>query len=167
MSGLPPGKAAGLGAGDRAGQSVTGSVVVGDVIQLANVSGSVGVTLTRPLYRVEGLAAVRGGLSVDRARAQPSLLLSARYEVVPFTGRVNLLQELADWLCEETSPVSVRLVYGPGGQGKSRVGSVASAAGAAVFRCAKAHRYPRWRRWAAGDSGLRRTLGAVPPSGLD
>ena len=121
MSGLPPGKAAGLGAGDRAGQSVTGSVVVGDVIQLANVSGSVGVTLTRPLYRVEGLAAVRGGLSVDRARAQPSLLLSARYEVVPFTGRVNLLQELADWLCEETSPVSVRLVYGPGGQGKSRL----------------------------------------------
>jgi tetratricopeptide (TPR) repeat protein len=99
---------------------VTGSVVLGDVIQIRDVGGNVSVTLSRPVYRVEGYPAARFTLTVEQARAQPSRLLLARYELVPFAGRANLLTELSGWL-GEAEPTSVRLIYGPGGQGKSRL----------------------------------------------
>ena len=104
----------------RTGQSVTGSVVLGDVIQIRDVGGNVSVTLSRPVYRVEGYPAARFTLTVEQARAQPSRLLLARYELVPFAGRADLLMELSGWL-REAEPTSVRLIYGPGGQGKSRL----------------------------------------------
>jgi len=120
-----------------AGQSVSGSVVMRDVIQIQDVGGSVSVTLARPVYRVEEFPVVVGGLTVQEARAQPSRLLLARYELVPFAGRAGLVGELSGWL-EEAAPTSVRLISGPGGQGKSRL--------AAHF----ARRYlPGWAVWQA------------------
>jgi hypothetical protein len=78
-----------------------------------NMSGSV--------YRVESFPAMRrAGLTVEQARAQPSRLLLARYELVPFAGRAGLVRDLSGWL-SAAGPVSVRLVHGPGGQGKSRL----------------------------------------------
>jgi len=112
--------AAGVGSGIGANQSVAGSVVLGDVVQIQNVDGNVSVTLSRPVYRVGGFPEVRGALTVEQARAQPSRLLLARYELVPFAGRAALVRELVGWL-REAGPVSVRLVHGPGGQGKSRL----------------------------------------------
>jgi tetratricopeptide (TPR) repeat protein len=103
------------------GQIVTGSVVLGDVVQIQNVGGNATVTLSRPVYRVEGLRAVRVRPSAQMARAQPSRLLLARHEVVPFQGRETLLADLSGWLTEPDVPMSVRLVHGPGGQGKTRL----------------------------------------------
>src|ERR1019366_1980279 len=75
--------------GGGGGQAVTGSVVLGEVIQIQHVGGNVSVTLSRPTYRVEEFPAVPAGLPVAQARAQPSRLLLARYELVPFTGRAG------------------------------------------------------------------------------
>ncbi|MFD8997774.1 hypothetical protein, partial [Streptomyces abikoensis] len=51
--------------------------------------------------------------------ASPAALLEARHAVVPFRGREELLAELRLW-CEEPG-LDVRLVHGPGGQGKTRL----------------------------------------------
>ena len=74
-----------------------------------------------PTYRVESLpAAARARPTAAEARARPSRLLMARLELVPFAGRAGLLEELSGWL-GDAGPASVRLVHGPGGQGKSRL----------------------------------------------
>ena len=106
------------------GQWVTGSVVYGSVTQISNVQGSVTFTTTepeRPLYRVDTFGLDRPVLSVEQARERPSRLLEARYEFVDFTGRESQLKRMGTWRSEE-NPVSVLLVHGPGGQGKSRLG---------------------------------------------
>ena len=76
--------------------------------------------VNQPLYRLEGLADRPAALSLEQARAQPSRMLLARYEIVPFTGRGDFLLQLSNWL-QAADPVSVRLVHGSGGQGKSRL----------------------------------------------
>ncbi|MFG1957328.1 tetratricopeptide repeat protein [Nonomuraea sp. NPDC049028] len=100
---------------------MTDSLVLGDVIQVHGVAGSVTITLSRPVYRVEPFPPSRSWPGVEQARAQPSRLLLARYEVVPFTGRESLQRELADWMQGPAGSMSVRLVHGPGGQGKTRL----------------------------------------------
>ncbi|MEV7380733.1 tetratricopeptide repeat protein [Streptomyces lydicus] len=54
-----------------------------------------------------------------RAPQSPSALLEAHRAVVPFRGRGEVLGELATW-CAEPG-FGVHLVYGPGGQGKTRL----------------------------------------------
>ncbi|MFJ5645098.1 TIR domain-containing protein [Streptomyces sp. NPDC093223] len=49
----------------------------------------------------------------------PSMLLRAEYGVVPFHGRETEQDEFQAW-CEEPAGSAVRLVTGPGGQGKTR-----------------------------------------------
>ncbi|YCK37091.1 hypothetical protein ACNF49_24465 [Actinomadura sp. ATCC 39365] len=56
------------------------------------------------------------------ARAQPSELLRASHALVGFTGRQALLAELARWRdADPRQDVAVRLIHGPGGQGKTRL----------------------------------------------
>jgi len=50
----------------------------------------------------------------------PALLLRADAETVPFRGRSDLLQELMTWI-QGPERLSVVLVTGPGGQGKTRL----------------------------------------------
>lgn len=52
----------------------------------------------------------------------PGTLLNARYQVVPFFDetRQRELDELRAW-CDSQEPTSVRLFYGPGGAGKTRL----------------------------------------------
>ncbi|MFI1996333.1 tetratricopeptide repeat protein [Actinoplanes sp. NPDC020271] len=57
---------------------------------------------------------------MTQARAQPSRLLLARHQVVPFTGREHILDRLAAWTGAD-EPVAVLLVHGAGGQGKTRL----------------------------------------------
>ncbi|MEV5742811.1 tetratricopeptide repeat protein [Microbispora rosea] len=60
--------------------------------------------------------------ATGEARAQPSELLRASHALVAFTGRHDLLAELADWRDAGTGQdVAVRLIHGPGGQGKTRL----------------------------------------------
>ncbi|MGH3937107.1 MAG: tetratricopeptide repeat protein [Pseudonocardiaceae bacterium] len=55
------------------------------------------------------------------ARRQPSRLLAARYQVVDFIGRDHELTQLTDWRDDPDLGLAVRLVHGPGGQGKTRL----------------------------------------------
>ncbi|NRQ33936.1 tetratricopeptide repeat protein [Nonomuraea sp. NN258] len=103
------------------GQMVNHSVVLGEVVQVRDVGGNVTINLSRPAYRMKTFPAARSWPGPEQARAHPSRLLMARYEVVPFVGRAGLLQELADWLSDPSVLVSVRLVHGSGGQGKTRL----------------------------------------------
>ncbi|MFF9124028.1 hypothetical protein ACF09J_12105 [Streptomyces sp. NPDC014889] len=58
----------------------------------------------------------------ERARSHPSLLLRASHAVVHFTGRDAELESLRRWRDDASRPgMAVRLVHGPGGQGKSRL----------------------------------------------
>jgi tetratricopeptide (TPR) repeat protein len=50
----------------------------------------------------------------------PSRLLNARHRVVTFTGRQTELAEYRQWLAGP-APIAVRWLYGPGGQGKTRL----------------------------------------------
>ncbi|WP_436533155.1 tetratricopeptide repeat protein [Actinoplanes sp. HUAS TT8] len=101
-------------------QTVTGSVVFGDIIQITGVGGDVTVSLDRPPYRITPADDSPVPVSVARARAQPSRLLLARHQIVPFTGRDHTLDELAAWVSSD-EPVAAMLVHGTGGQGKTRL----------------------------------------------
>ncbi|MEU1782224.1 tetratricopeptide repeat protein [Streptomyces abikoensis] len=69
---------------------------------------------------LSGLSPRAGDRRTARALpASPAALLEARHAVVPFRGREELLAELRLW-CEEPG-LDVRLVHGPGGQGKTRL----------------------------------------------
>ncbi|MGA5134394.1 hypothetical protein ACPCTO_31835 [Streptomyces olivoreticuli] len=54
-------------------------------------------------------------------RDQPSQLLSAQHQVVPFTGRTGDLARLVDWRDGDGPVAAVTLLHAPGGQGKSRL----------------------------------------------
>jgi len=112
-------------------QVITGSVVFGDSIQISHVGGDVTVSVDRPPYRVVPAGSAPVPVSVSRARAQPSRLLLARHQVVPFTGRERTLDDLAAWI-GGAEPVAALLVHGAGGQGKTRL------AGEVTAQCAAA-----------------------------
>ncbi|WKU46092.1 hypothetical protein Q3V23_19615 [Streptomyces sp. VNUA116] len=85
------------------------------------MTGDVSVTGgERPLYRVDAFPSTRPRLTVEEARAQPARLLLARLGAVTFTGRADELKRLAEWR-DDAPPVSVLLLHGPGGQGKTRL----------------------------------------------
>ncbi|GGJ90499.1 hypothetical protein GCM10011583_22390 [Streptomyces camponoticapitis] len=64
-------------------------------------------------------------------RELPSRMLSARHEVVPFTGREHDLGELRGWR-DAPRRLSARWLHGPGGQGKSRLAARLAAESAAA-----------------------------------
>jgi tetratricopeptide (TPR) repeat protein len=107
-------------------------------IQVGSVAGTVSVVLERPDYRLEVLSPTPRRRTT-RSQRSPSHLLDARREVVPFRGR-HEQDILAAWLADE-EPVSVLLVSGPGGQGKTRLAGQfatdAFRAGWAVLRAAE------------------------------
>lgn len=55
----------------------------------------------------------------DEVCPSPAALLDAHRAVVPFRGRAGLLDQLSNW-CHRPG-VGIRLVHGPGGQGKTRL----------------------------------------------
>jgi hypothetical protein len=59
-------------------------------------------------------------LPAGTARRQPSRLLLARHQVVPFTGRDSDLDTVNTWMGGDEA-VSVRLIHAAGGQGKTRL----------------------------------------------
>ncbi|MFF5970012.1 hypothetical protein ACFY7C_00650 [Streptomyces sp. NPDC012769] len=60
-------------------------------------------------------------LDPDWLRELPSRLLSARHEIVPFTGRTDEIADLRAWRGAVGRRLAVRWLHGPGGQGKSRL----------------------------------------------
>jgi tetratricopeptide (TPR) repeat protein len=74
-----------------------------------------------PVYRIEPFPASPRPVSHERAARQPSVLLAADSQVVDFAGRSEELDELVRWRDSPAPGVSVMLVHGPGGQGKTRL----------------------------------------------
>ncbi|MGD0069281.1 MAG: tetratricopeptide repeat protein [Streptosporangiaceae bacterium] len=107
-------------------------------IQVGSVGGDLTVALDRTGYRLEVLSPTLQR-RIPRSQRSPSHLLDAQREVVPFRSRVEE-KILAAWLADE-EPVSVLLVSGPGGQGKTRLAGQfatdAFGAGWAVLRAAE------------------------------
>ena len=67
------------------------------------------------------LGALVGSLHPRRpGRLSPAILLRAEAETVPFRGRVTELADLTRW-CTSPDDISVRLLTGAGGQGKTRL----------------------------------------------
>ena len=99
--------------------------VIGEV-SVANtgvIGGDVIITTAAPTYRIESFPAAP---ALDPVRLawlleQPSRLLDARSQVVAFVGRDRDLQDLARWRDAADRALSVRLLHGPGGQGKTRL----------------------------------------------
>ncbi|MGW2150773.1 tetratricopeptide repeat protein [Nonomuraea bangladeshensis] len=119
--------------------------------------GVLNVYQWKPAYRIEDFPAEPRPVRPARVRAQPSLLLRAGSRVVPFTGRREDLRKLAGWRDDEDAPgLGVRLLHGPGGQGKSRLAA----------RFAELSRQAGWRVWQASTNppGAGRT-GAVAEAG--
>jgi tetratricopeptide (TPR) repeat protein len=73
-----------------------------------------------PGYRLEAFPLEVPPVPPD-SHEQPSRLLGARYRIVKFSGRADDLQKLADWLDGPGPGFAVRLLHGPGGEGKTRL----------------------------------------------
>ncbi|MEW1869663.1 tetratricopeptide repeat protein [Streptomyces caelestis] len=101
--------------------------------------------LQPPPYRIDPLP-VAAPVAPQWLRRAPSRLLDARAELVPFTGREDELQDLGKWRESPHECLSVRLVHGVGGQGKTRL----------------AHRFAA-QSAAAGWSVLTARYGAAAP----
>ncbi|MCK9921770.1 tetratricopeptide repeat protein, partial [Frankia sp. AgPm24] len=94
---------------------------------------------------------------VPAVSAAPSRLLSARYRLVPFAGRESERAALAGWR-EDGAGLAVRLVAGPGGQGKSRLAArfavESAAAGWAVWTARETPSLAGGRGGLPGGDGL-------------
>ena len=135
-------------------QSVRDAVVIGDVI-MVSATGDVRISTEQRRYHLAPLGPQPAGLSADRARRQPSRLLLPRHRIVPFSGRDDELRSLREWF-DEPDRVAVRLVHGPGGQGKTRL--------AQHFAEEAAHRHVVWQALHSPAPGSPSRL-AVPEAG--
>ncbi|MDG4770973.1 tetratricopeptide repeat protein [Solwaraspora sp. WMMD792] len=91
--------------------------------QVFQAAGDQHITIyeQRPAYRVEQWQPQQPP-DPRRLVDQPSMLLAANNQVVPFTAlRDADRAELAAWRDDPARGVAVRLLHGPGGQGKTRL----------------------------------------------
>jgi tetratricopeptide (TPR) repeat protein len=76
----------------------------------------------QPRYRLDYLSVQNEPVDIAWLREQPSRMLDARSQVVEFQGRRDELESLSRWRDDDGQRgLSVRLLHGPGGQGKSRL----------------------------------------------
>ncbi|MGW0672410.1 tetratricopeptide repeat protein [Streptomyces sp. NPDC002746] len=107
-----------------------------------------------PVYLLFTYQAVTG-VESQWLRAQPSRMLDARAEIVPFTGREAELADLTTWR-DQPSGLAVRWLHGPGGQGKTRLAARLAADSQAVgWKVVKAVHGADTAPGAAGSQDLR------------
>lgn len=109
----------------------------------------------KPAYRIEDFPAAPRPVSARVLAEQPSRLLRAAHQVVPFTGRRHDLDKLSRWRDDPAPQMAVRLVHGPGGQGKTRL----------VARFADLSREAAWTVWqaAVNETGADPIATSSPP----
>ncbi|MCC5480492.1 tetratricopeptide repeat protein [Streptomyces barringtoniae] len=108
-----------------------------------------------PAYRIEDFPAAPQPVSVRMLAEQPSRLLRAVHQVVPFAGRRYDLDELTRWRDDPAQKLAIRLVHGPGGQGKTRLAA----------RFVDLSREAGWTVWQAGvnETGADPIATSPPP----
>jgi hypothetical protein len=106
-------------AAKRAGQRRS-ALALQDLTTGEGVEATGGVRRSAGNYSLERFDTTPRPLSIRQARRQPSWLLAARHKVVPFEGRSAELLELAAWRDDAEAALSVMLLHGAGGQGKTR-----------------------------------------------
>ncbi|MFK4100856.1 tetratricopeptide repeat protein [Streptomyces sp. NPDC019531] len=107
----------------------------------------------KPAYRIEDHPAAPRPVSARTLAQQPSRLLRAVHQVVPFTGRHDDLDDLARWRDDPTPGLAIRLVHGPGGQGKTRLAS----------HFANLSHAKEWTVWQAAVNKTAAPLATSPP----
>ncbi|MGA4960478.1 tetratricopeptide repeat protein [Streptomyces lavendulocolor] len=109
----------------------------------------------KPAYRIEDFPTTPRPVPARVLAEQPSRLLRAVHQVVPFTGRHHDLDELAHWRDDPAPELAVRLVHGPGGQGKTRLAA----------RFADLSREAGWTVWqaAVNETGADPIATSAPP----
>ena len=103
-----------------------GGSVYGPNIQIGSADGPVTVAWEQPDFRLELLTPQPRPQRIPRCERVPSHLLDVHRLVVPYRPRRAVEDELTHWR-DDDEPVSVRLVYGPGGVGKTRLAGVFAA----------------------------------------
>ncbi|MEU4740363.1 hypothetical protein AB0G02_07805 [Actinosynnema sp. NPDC023658] len=97
--------------------TIADSVVNGPVVQIG--SGNVTLALSRPGYALHWVGTASTSWLPPHQRT-PSYLLDTRREVVPYRSRPVEERRLEAWLAGD-APMSVLLVHGAGGSGKTRL----------------------------------------------
>ncbi|TVY99986.1 ATP-binding protein [Trebonia kvetii] len=85
------------------------------------VHGDMHIRGGHPVYRFEQYPLNARPVKREEAERQPSRLLAAESRVVPFAAREHELAWLTAWRDDSTPGISVVLIHGPGGQGKTRL----------------------------------------------
>ncbi|MFE3554846.1 hypothetical protein ACFXKW_08255 [Streptomyces sp. NPDC059193] len=89
-------------------------------------------------------------------RELPSRMLNARRAVVPFTGRQDELEDLRQWRDDRGRRLETRWLYGPGGQGKTRLADrLAAESAEAGWKVVVAFHGPDADPVASGSQDLR------------
>lgn len=104
---------------DHVTNTLTGKVT-GTSIQAGRVEGGIHVYHGARHHVVDHFP-TRGTPDSEWLLGQPSRLLDGRSEVVRFTGRDAELRRLREWRDSTSTRLSVLLLHGPGGQGKTRL----------------------------------------------
>ncbi|MFI9386065.1 trypsin-like peptidase domain-containing protein [Kutzneria sp. NPDC052558] len=97
---------------------VSGEILLADKDFRAAVRASTGV---EPQLEPVEFAGLVEPAPPKRALSSPTMLLRADAEVVPFHGREDVLAGLEDWCLADSDGPGVRVLTGPGGQGKTRL----------------------------------------------
>ena len=133
----------------------------GTVYAVQNGDQYIYIYQNEPPYQVQQLSLAPDLPADILASRAPSWLLSASHQVVPFHGRDRVLAWLRGWRDARQADLSVRLVHGPGGQGKTRLATqFATLSAEAGWTVMAAHH----RSDAAADSGDQQI--AVQGTGL-
>lgn len=115
------------------GQTGEGTLIA----NTGTVRGDLTVVAAEASFRLEEFRAEPPLDPADARLSSLSVLLRAARQVVPFTGRATELAQLAAWR-ETPARLSVLLIFGPGGQGKTRL-AAEFATGSAEAGWAVAH----------------------------
>jgi tetratricopeptide (TPR) repeat protein len=100
--------------------SVNRSFIGGHNIQIGSAGGNVVIYVSSPEYRLEWLLPTERDEWVPVRWSAPSHLLDASRAIVPFHSRPEVEDILNEW-CADSVPISILLIHGPGGEGKTRL----------------------------------------------
>ncbi|MEV6095249.1 tetratricopeptide repeat protein [Nocardia sp. NPDC051981] len=102
-------------------QIIKDSIIFGTVNQFHGIGGDVSIApVPDSGFGVSKFLLAETPRNREKARAQPSILLNPQNQIVPFIGRGAETANLQDWIAS-TESLSVQLIYGPAGQGKTRI----------------------------------------------